>query len=37
MSGIILIIIGTAASGGVAIASEGTFSGAPLSDVPFGG
>jgi hypothetical protein len=39
MSGIMLAIIGTAASGGggVTVLSDGSFSGAPLSDISFGG
>jgi hypothetical protein len=35
MSGIILAFFN--AGGGAAVVSDGTFSGAPLSDVSFGG
>jgi len=36
MSGIILSFVGTTA-GGIAVVSDGSFSGAPLADVSFGG
>lgn len=36
MSGIILSFVGTAA-GGLAVVSDGAFSGAPIADVSFGG
>jgi hypothetical protein len=37
MSGIILSFVGGAGGGGVAVVSDGAFSGAPLADVSFGG
>jgi hypothetical protein len=39
MSGIMLAIIGTTASGGggIVVLSDGSFSGASLSDASFGG
>lgn len=37
MSGILQMMFITNAGGGAAVVSDGTFSGAPLSDVSFGG
>jgi hypothetical protein len=37
MSGIVLMFFGTGAGGAVAVVADGSFSGAPLADVSFGG
>jgi hypothetical protein len=37
MSGIMLAFFGGAGGGAVAVVGDGSFSGAPLADVSFGG
>lgn len=37
MSGILLAFFATPGGGAVAVVADGTFSGAPLADVSFGG
>ncbi len=37
MSGIVLAFFGTGAGGAVAVVGDGSFSGAPIADLSFGG